>query len=268
MLTMEAVSKSYPKGNSSRSVLRGVTLGLEKGESLGLVGESGAGKSTLGKCVLGLERPDSGRIVFQGIDLVRLARKDLRPLYRRIQMIFQDPRNCLNPYMRVGDLVREPLENFVRGDRAMHDRCVADMIAQVGLSLDILDRYPHQISGGQCQRAAIARALILGPELLVCDEALSALDAPLQIRILEALRSLQKKMNLTFLFITHDLAMARYFCSRIAVILEGRIVEEGDTVDLFRNPQHPYTRLLMKSSLFLEGRGAEGRGAKTVAFEA
>lgn len=251
MLTIDGVSKTYKKGNRFHSALCDVTLHLDKGEVLGLVGESGAGKSTLGRCILGLERPDCGRIVFQGIDLARLGRNGFYRLYPRIQMIFQDPRTHLNPWMRVGDLIREPLACLTTADRIEQARRVGVMMEQVGLPPEIMGRYPHEISGGQCQRVAIARSLIIEPELLVCDEALSAQDAPLQLQILNLLRQLIQEMKLTCLFITHDLVMARYFCSRIAVIREGRIVEQGKTRDIFAVPADAYTRMLISSCLKL-----------------
>jgi len=251
MLTLSGVSKTYPHPDGPRPVLRDVSMRIETGEVLGLVGESGAGKSTLGRCILGLERPDRGRMDFQGVDLARLDAKGFRRLYSRIQMIFQDPRTHLNPHMRIKDLVREPLDNLTRTDRPTRERRVSEILDQVGLRPDIGERYPRQLSGGQCQRAAIARALVVRPEFLVCDEALSAQDALLQLQILNLLRSLITGMRLTCLFITHDLTLARYFCGRIAVMQEGRIVEQGRTADIFARPQAAYTRMLISHVLDL-----------------
>lgn len=249
MLTIDGVSKTYTEASGRIPVLRHINLYVEKGQVLGLVGESGAGKSTLGRCILGMERPDCGRIEFQGVDLTDLGGNDFHQLYRRIQMIFQDPYTYLNPYMRVGELVQEPLENFTGADRTARKQHVLKMLGRVGLPPAITDRYPHQISGGQCQRVAIARALIIQPELLICDEALSAQDAPLQLQILKLLQHLIQKMKLTCLFITHDLIVARYFCSHIAVIHKGRIVEQGKAMDVFTRPAKAYTRWLVSSIL-------------------
>ena len=251
MLSIENVCKAYLLAGRRHVALHDVSLNLKKGQVLGLVGESGAGKSTLGRCTLGLERPDQGRIDFMGADLTRATQSQWHGLYPRIQMIFQDPYAYLNPYMRIGRLLEEPLENFTKMHRGERKQQITKILERVGLPTSVIDRRIHQISGGQCQRVAIARALIIRPELLVCDEVLSAQDAPLQLQILKLLRHLIKKMDLTCFFITHDLIAARYFCSHIAVIRNGRIVEQGRTATVLTAPDQAYTRQLVNSSLQL-----------------
>ena len=251
MLSIENVCKVYLQAGRQHVALRDVSLNLKKGQVLGLVGESGAGKSTLGRCILGLERPDQGRIDFMGVDLTRATKSQWHGLYPRMQMIFQDPYAYLNPYIRIGRLLEEPLENFTQIPRWKRKRQVAEILDHVGLPTSVIDRHIHQISGGQCQRVAIARALIIRPELLVCDEVLSAQDAPLQLQILKLLRHLIEQMELTCLFITHDLIAARYFCSHIAVIRNGCIVEQGRTASVLTAPDQAYTRQLVDSSLQL-----------------
>jgi len=251
MLSIENICKVYLQAGRQHVALNNVSLNLKKGQVLGLVGESGAGKSTLGRCILGLERPDQGRIDFMGVNLTQATKSQWHGLYPRMQMIFQDPYAYLNPYMRIGRLLEEPLENFTQIPRGERKRQVTKMLDHVGLPTSVIDRHIHQISGGQCQRVAIARALIIRPELLVCDEVLSAQDAPLQLQILKLLRHLIEQMDLTCLFITHDLIAARYFCSHIAVIRNGRIVEQGETATVLGTPEQAYTRQLVNSSLQL-----------------
>lgn len=254
MLKVADLVKQYGKPYSRQGsvVLDGVNLEIGKGQTLGLVGGSGAGKSTLARCILGLEKPTRGHIYFLDREITRLTAKELRQLRRRIQIVWQDPYASLNPYMRLNQLIREPLENYYPIDRNMDlNKRVSELLDQVGLGQGIKYKYPHELSGGQCQRAAIARALALNPDFLICDEPLSSLDTPKQLHILNLLRDMQIKLGLTCLFITHDLSVARHFCSRIAVIYRGRIVEEGNTEEIFLSPKHHYTRLLIDSLLHM-----------------
>lgn len=225
----------------------GVTLELRKGEAFGLVGESGSGKSTIGKAALHLVPITAGRLIVDGEDLTRLDRASERRLRRKAQMIFQDPHSALNPRMTIMRSVAEPLvlHTGIRGV-ALTAR-VAELLEIVGLSRQFLYRYPHELSGGQKQRVCIARSIALEPDLLILDEPTSALDVSVQAQILEFLRRLQVDHGLTYLFISHNLAVVRYLCRRVAVMYLGVIVEEGETEALFTNPRHPYTQALLKA---------------------
>ncbi|MEQ9369915.1 MAG: ABC transporter ATP-binding protein [Coleofasciculus chthonoplastes F3-SA18-01] len=230
-----------------------VSFDLYPGQVLGLVGESGCGKSTLSRTILQLIPPTSGIVEFQGINLTQLNRKSLRDMRRHIQMIFQDPLACLNPLMTVGDSIADPLfiHHLATATEAKHQ--VMEMLERVGLTPpdDYYHRYPRDLSGGQQQRVAIARALITRPRLIICDEPVSMLDASVQTQVLELMRSLKQEFELTYLFITHDLWVARFFCDAIAVMNRGQIVEMADTETLFTNPQHPYTQTLLKAAPLL-----------------
>ncbi len=225
-----------------------ITLAVEAGETLGLVGESGCGKSTLGRTVLRLYEPTSGKIVFDGKDLTALTQRALRPLRRHMQMIFQDPYASLNPRMSVGAAIAEPLEihelGATREDRAAR---VAELLAKVGLRGDAAKRYPHEFSGGQRQRIGIARALACKPTFIVCDEPISALDVSIQAQIVNLLEDLQTAESLTYLFISHDLKIVQHICDRVAVMYLGRIVELADAKTLYRTPKHPYTQALLSA---------------------
>ncbi|MFP5272134.1 ABC transporter ATP-binding protein [Coleofasciculus sp.] len=230
-----------------------VSFDLYPGQVLGLVGESGCGKSTLSRTILQLIPPTSGTVEFQGINLTQLNRKSLRKMRRHIQMIFQDPLACLNPLMTVGDSIADPLfiHNLATPIEAKHQ--VMEMLERVGLTppADYYHRYPRDLSGGQQQRVAIARALITRPSLIICDEPVSMLDATVQTQVLELMRSLKEEFELTYLFITHDLWVARFFCDAIAVMNRGQIVEMAKTETLFTNPQHPYTQTLLQAAPLL-----------------
>ena len=207
-----------------------------------MVGESGSGKTTLGRTVLRLHRPAAGTVLFQGRDITRLPEEELRPLRRHMQMIFQDPQSSLNPRHRIARIVTEPLRVFgSAGERPD----AGPLLERVGLSPDHGRRYPHQLSGGQRQRAAIARAVAAGPRFVVADEIVSGLDVSVQAQILELLRRLREEMGLALLFISHDLSVVRTVCSRVVVMREGGIVEEGTCADIFERPRHPYTRELL-----------------------
>ncbi|WP_028574744.1 ABC transporter ATP-binding protein [Desulfonatronovibrio hydrogenovorans] len=248
-LSLDNVSKSYPvregtwiKTTAWLTAVNKVSLGISRGETLGLVGESGCGKSTLGRIACGLERPSQGRVYLAGqnmdstVDLLKS---------KRIQMIFQDPFASLNPRQKIGNIIAEPLTIHKSGSRkAIQDRTLA-LLQKVGLSPSHMSRYPHEFSGGQRQRIAIARAISLDPDLVVCDEPVSALDVSVQAQILNLLKKLQQDLKLSYLFISHDLSVVRYLCSRIAVMYLGRLVEQAGKDQLYSNPCHPYTRALL-----------------------
>jgi peptide/nickel transport system ATP-binding protein len=225
----------------------GVTLDIRRGETLGLVGESGCGKSTVGRTILRLYKPTAGRIVFDGVDITRLGENELRPLRRRMQMIFQDPFASLNPRHSVGRIVGEPLRTHGLAGRRQAAGRVRELLGIVGLPADAASRYPHEFSGGQRQRIGLARSLALNPDFVVADEPVSALDVSIQAQIINLLERLQNEFNLTFLFIAHDLAVVRHISDRIAVMYLGIIVEISPAEELYDNPLHPYTISLLSA---------------------
>jgi oligopeptide/dipeptide ABC transporter ATP-binding protein len=225
-----------------------VSLDIEQGETLGLVGESGCGKSTLGRTVLRLYEPTSGRIELEGKDITLMTPRELRPLRRRMQMIFQDPYASLNPRMSVGAAIGEPLEiHELVATAAERDTRVQELLAQVGMPSDAAKRYPHEFSGGQRQRIGIARALACKPQFIVCDEPISALDVSIQAQIVNLLEDLQQAEGLTYLFVSHDLKIVQHICDRVAVMYLGRIVELAEAKTLYRTPKHPYTQALLSA---------------------
>ena len=224
-----------------------VSFTIERGETFGLVGESGSGKTTTGRCILRLIEPTSGEVMFDGRDVLALSRTEMRAARRQMQIVFQDPYSSLNPRMRAGDIVEEPLVIHKLGSREERRARVEELFDLVGLERAHLDRYPHEFSGGQRQRIGIARALALHPALIVADEAVSALDVSIQAQVVRLLLDLQARLKLTYLFIAHDLRLVEHICHRVAVMYRGRIVEMGQTGALFASPTHPYTRALLSA---------------------
>jgi oligopeptide/dipeptide ABC transporter, ATP-binding protein, C-terminal domain len=225
----------------------GVSLDIQKGETLGLVGESGCGKSTLGKAILRLTEPTGGKVLYNGKDLAHLSQSAMRDQRRHLQMIFQDPYASLNPRMTVGQIIGEPIRTFNLGNGRSIDEKVQELMETVGLSRRFVKRYPHEFSGGQRQRIGIARALAVDPEFIVADEPISALDVSIQAQIMNLMERLQAEKNLTYLFISHDLRAIRHVSDRVAVMYLGRIVELGDAREVYRDPLMPYTRALISA---------------------
>jgi ABC-type glutathione transport system ATPase component len=262
LLRIEGVTKTYPlrgpaKGGAKPvlTALDDVSLTVNRGESFGLVGESGSGKSTLTRIVLGLERPAAGQVIYDGRDIAGLPAAEMRRLRARLQIVFQDPYASLNPRMTVHDIVAEPLvvhrDTFGLDARRRTER-VAELLDLVGLGPQHLWRFPHEFSGGQRQRICIARALSVSPEFLILDEPTSALDVSVQAQVLNLLHELQTRLDLTYLFISHDLGVIRYVCDRVALILRGRVVEEGATEAVFERPTSDYARMLLAAMPVLD----------------
>ena len=249
LLEARHLSKDFPAARRQTvHAVSDVSLEIHEGETLGLVGESGCGKSTLGRMLLHLIRPTAGEVLIRGTPTAGMSDADFMKYRRKLQMVFQDPYASLNPRMDVRNLIAEPLETYrVHPDREETTRHVLELMETVGLSGSYLHRYPHQFSGGQRQRIAIARAIAPDPELIVCDEPVSALDVSVQNQILNLLKKLQESRGLAYLFISHDLSVIRYISDRIAVMYLGKICETGPTEDVFRSPRHPYTRFLTAS---------------------
>ena len=225
-----------------------VSFEIRRGETLGLVGESGCGKTTIGRCLLRLEKPTAGSILYQGEDLAAMSDEGLKAIRQKIQVIFQDPFSSLNPRMKIGQILSEPMRVHGLHATAAERRDRVDELLRVcGLNPKFIDRYPHEMSGGQRQRVGIARALALNPEFIVCDEAVSALDVSIQAQIINLLEKLREEFGLTYLFIAHDLSVVRHLCHRVAVMYLGKLAEVADCDELYDNPMHPYTRALLSA---------------------
>ena len=254
ILDVHNLTKYFPirKGIFSRTIdyvraVDGVSFTLDRGETLGLVGESGCGKTTVGQSILRLIEPTSGKVTFNGQNLLELDRKGLRQVRSSLQIIFQDPYSSLNPRMNAGDIIVEPIKTHLNVSRSeIRDR-VAYLMEKVGLRPEQMKHYPHEFSGGQRQRIGIARALALNPLAIICDEPVSALDVSIQAQVLNLLVQLQEEMNLSYLFISHDLSVVEHISDRVAIMYLGRIVELSDHQELYQNPQHPYTQALLSA---------------------
>lgn len=240
-------SKSLFKKGYTVHAVDGVSLAINKGETLGIVGESGCGKSTLGRSLLRLYEPTAGSILFEGLNICELSNRDMRSLRQEMQMVFQDPTESLNPRHSVGMILQEPFVIHNLGTEQQRKQWVADLLIKVGLTPAAAERYPHEFSGGQKQRIGIARAIALKPKLVVCDESVSALDVSVQAQILNLLLDLQQEMNLTLIFIAHDLSVVRHISDNIAVMYLGKIVEYGDAQTIYQHPKHPYTQSLLSA---------------------
>ncbi|MEZ7793363.1 ABC transporter ATP-binding protein [Niallia circulans] len=254
LVEIQNLKKYYPikKGILSKTVghvkaVDGLDFSIYSGETISLVGESGCGKSTTGRAIVKLDPPTDGKVLFEGRDMAAIQNKELRKIRTDMQIIFQDPYSSLNPRKRIGDLLAEPLIAHRLASKEEASKKVDRMLEIVGLTKFHKSRYPHEFSGGQRQRVGIARALMLNPKLIVCDEPVSALDVSIQAQVLNLLKDLQKEFNLTYLFIAHGLGAVKYISDRIAVMYLGKIVEIGKTEEIFRNPKHPYTQVLLSA---------------------
>ena len=252
LLSVNNLKKQFAKKkgflNREKEIVKavdGVSFELRKGEVLGLVGESGCGKSTLGRTIIRLYQPDSGKIYFEGEDITSLSLKELKKKRKDFQMIFQDPFSSLNPRMKIEDILCEPFLIHKVCSKIEAKKKIEILLKDVGLSASVLQKYPHEFSGGQRQRIGIARALALKPKMIIADEAVSALDVSVQAQVINILKDLLVKYSLSYVFISHDLAVVSHICDRVAVMYLGQIVELGATHDLFNNPRHPYTKALM-----------------------
>jgi peptide/nickel transport system ATP-binding protein len=247
LLIVKNLKKYFPVRRKYLKAVDNVSFSLEQGETLGLVGESGSGKSTLGRSILRLIEPDDGEIIFNGVNLMKLKGEELRQARRFMQIIFQDPLASLNPMMTVGQNIEDPLIIHNIGTKEERRRAVEELLDIVGLGRDVIDAFPHEFSGGQQQRVGIARALALNPKFIVADEPVSSLDVSIQAQIVSLLYELKKRFKISYLFISHDLAVVRYLSDKVAVMYLGAIVELAGKDELYSNPLHPYTRALLAS---------------------
>lgn len=257
LLQVENVSKIFRVQGKKLHAIENVSFNLEAGKTLGLVGESGSGKSTLGRLVLRLLDSDNGKITFNGTDLSKVKKKKMRELRRDMQIIFQDPRASLNPRMTVGEAIEDAMAIHNIGTKASRRERTVELLERVGLPYEVQYAYPHELSGGQLQRVGIARALSLNPKLIICDEPVSALDVSIQVQVIQLLRELQEEFNLTYIFISHNLAVVEYLSDEIAVLYLGEVVEQAPAEEIFSNPSHPYTQVLLNSILKIPERPEE-----------
>ena len=247
LLSVENLQVQFQTKKGINTAVDGVSFSVEKGRILGIVGESGCGKSTLGRTILRLIPATEGQVLYNGEDILTYDKKKMWEMRRKLQIIFQDPYSSLNPRMTVYDLISAPLEVYKVGTKEERREMVEEILQEVGLDKQYLNRFPHEFSGGQRQRIGIARALILNPEFVVCDEAVSALDVSVRAQVLNLMRNMQQKKNLTYLFISHDLSVVRHISDRIAVMYLGSVVEVAEKAQLYSNPMHPYTKALLSA---------------------
>ena len=248
ILEVRDLKKYFKSPTGTLHAVDGVNFSIRRGETLGLVGESGCGKSTIGRLILGLHQSTSGEILFNGQDNCKMNKKQLHDLRKDLQIIFQDPFSSLNPRMSIGEIIGEPLRIHAKAQsRAELDKEVSRLMDVVGLSARLFNAYPHELDGGRRQRVGIARALSLQPQFIVCDEPVSSLDVSIQAQVLNLLKDLQAEFHLTYLFITHDLSVVKFFSDKIAVMYLGQLVETADSAELFRQPLHPYSQALLSA---------------------
>jgi len=248
LIEIKSLKKNFNAGQKQvLTAVNNVSIDIFKGETLGLVGESGCGKTTLGRITVGLYKPTSGQVIYDGIDVHKAGNKHKKTLNKRMQMIFQDPYDSLNPRMTAGEIIGEAIDIHGRVKKGNRQERVIDLLQTVGLNPNHSGGFPHEFSGGQRQRIAIARVLAVEPEFIVCDEPLTALDASIQAQLVNLLEDLQKQKDLTYLFISHDLSMVRHICNRVAVMYLGQLVELAGKDELFENPLHPYTQALLSA---------------------
>lgn len=255
LLSVKNLSKDFPikagffnKEIGAVHAVNNITFDINRGETLGLVGESGCGKTTAGRCILGLIKPTSGEVIFDGINLSTKDKKQQKNLRKRMQIVFQNPYSSLNPRMKIQEILTEPFIVHKEGSKESIKQRIKELADMTGLSTDSLRRYPHEFSGGQRQRIVIARALALNPAFIVADEPVSALDVSIQAQIINLLETLKKELGLTYLFISHDLSIVKYVSTKVAVMYLGEIIEFGTCEELYKNPKHPYTQILLSSN--------------------
>lgn len=257
LVSVRNLKKYFPRGKALVHAVEDVSFNIRRGETLGLVGESGCGKSTVARLILRLIDPDGGNIIFDGVDITNIPEKALKPFRKRMQIVFQDPASSLNPQMTVGTIIKEQFAIHNIGTKQEREKWVEELLEKVGIDPNFKDAYPHEFSGGQQQRICIARAIALRSEFIVCDEPLSALDVSVQAQIIKLLEELQRELGLTYLFISHDLAVVRHLSSSIAVMYLGKVVEYAEKKELFNNPLHPYTITLLSSVPSIKGKEKE-----------
>ena len=249
ILQCKNIKKKYKKKDHYHIAANDISFNLKKGQSIGIVGESGSGKSTLARIIMNLENLDSGDIILNGKNITNIKGKKLNLVYKEMQMIFQDAIGSLNPKMTIGESINEYVCSLCSVTKEAREEKVENLLELVGLPKEFKNRYPHELSGGQCQRVAIARALSSHPKILICDEITSALDVSVQAQVLELLTKMKKEFNISYIFITHDLALVSSFCDNIIVMKDGNIIEEGPTSKVINEPKYEYTKLLLKSIL-------------------
>ena len=246
LLIIKGISKVYKKDNKEYKVLEDINFKIKIGEMIGIVGESGTGKSTLARQIIRLEKPTSGQVLLNNKDITNIKGKELKNIYKDMQMVFQDPIGSFDPRLTIGKSIDELLKNN-KVPKNIRKEKIIELLKLVGLDKQYIDKYPRELSGGQCQRAAIAKAISCEPKILICDEVTSALDVSIQGQVISLLKELKEKKNMTYIFICHDLALVELLCDKVIVLNKGNIVESGDAKEIINNPIHPYTKLLVNS---------------------